>query len=304
MTRLALLVPGGRGQVGSELTRLLAGSGMLVHAPSSRELDVSDPSAVSDGVDAFAEAARDAELRPVVVNLAAYTAVDDAESDPQRAARVNAEGAGTLAEACRGRDVPMLHVSTDYVFPGDATSPYEPDAETGPRTVYGRTKLEGEQAVLGSGARAFVVRTAWVYGASGTNFVKTIARLEASKPSLSIVDDQVGSPTWAGDLAAGLLELAQRTADRRDPAQKVLHCTNSGEVSWFGLGRAIFAEIGADQERIVACTSAEYPRPAPRPSYSVLSGAAWQAAGLTPLRPWREALRAAFERDGALLRQQ
>ncbi|MER7015969.1 dTDP-4-dehydrorhamnose reductase [Saccharopolyspora sp. NPDC000359] len=303
MSRLAVLVPGGRGQLGYELGRIMsARSGALVHAPGSAELDVTDREAVVDAVDSFAETARDAELRPVVVNAAAYTAVDAAEEDQQRAALVNTEGPAELAKACHDSGIPLLHVSTDYVFSGDADRPYEPTDETGPRTVYGRTKLEGERAVLESGARAWVVRTAWVYGARGANFVKTMVRLSRERDSLSVVADQIGSPTWAADLAHGLLELAERVAERRGPAQEVLHCTNTGQTSWCDYARAIFTELGLDADRVQPCTTEDFPSPAPRPAYSVLSDAAWREAGLTPLRPWREALHAALETDGAALR--
>lgn len=295
---MALLVPGGKGQLGAEL----AGRHSLVHAPGSGELDVTDRDEVADAVESFAESARDADYRPVVINAAAYTAVDAAEEEPERAAEVNERGAAALAEVCRHEGVPLVHVSTDYVFPGDATHPYEPADDTGPRTVYGRTKLAGEHAVLASGAQAWIVRTAWVYGAKGKNFVKTLARLSAERDSLSIVDDQVGSPTWAGDLAAGLVELAGLLAGRRGPDQRVLHCTNAGSASWFEFARAIFEEFGGDPNRLSPCRTEEFPRPAPRPAYSVLSDASWREAGLTPLRPWREALHAAFESDGGALR--
>ncbi|MGI8308238.1 dTDP-4-dehydrorhamnose reductase [Saccharopolyspora hattusasensis] len=303
MSRLAVLVPGGRGQLGSELARILAArAGTLVHRPGSRELDVTDTEEVADAVGSFAETAKDAELRPVVINAAAYTAVDAAESDPDRAARINAEGAASLAKACRSSGLPLVHVSTDYVFPGDGARPYEPTDPTGPRSVYGRTKLEGERAVLESGARAWVVRTAWVYGASGKNFLKTMIRLSGERDTLSVVDDQIGSPTWAADLASGLLELAERVAERRGPEQKVLHCTNSGQVTWCEFARAIFAALGLDENRVHPCTTADFPLPAHRPAYSVLSDAAWREAGLTPMRTWREALAAAFEKDGETLR--
>ncbi|GAA4860052.1 dTDP-4-dehydrorhamnose reductase [Saccharopolyspora rosea] len=300
---VAVLVPGGRGQLGSELSRLVsARPGGMVHAPGSAELDITDAEALADAVDSFAGSARDAELRPVVINAAAYTAVDAAETDADSARRLNADGAAALAEACRDAGVPLLHVSTDYVFPGDADRPYEPDDETGPSTVYGRTKLDGERAVLDSGARAWVVRTAWVYGAHGRNFVRTMARLSAERDVVSVVDDQIGSPTWAADLAGGLLELAGLAARRRGPERRVLHCTNSGAASWCEFARAVFAELGEDPDRVRPCTSAEFPSPTPRPAYSVLSGRAWQASGLTALRPWRDALAAAFAADGPKLR--
>lgn len=303
MERMAVLIPGGRGQLGRELDRLVrADRGCLVHAPGSSELDVTDAEAVADAVDSFDETARDAGLRPVVINAAAYTAVDAAEDDRRRAAAINTGGAAALAEACKDRDMPVLHVSTDYVFDGAADAPYEPADTTSPRTVYGRTKLDGERAVLDSGARSWVVRTSWVYGGFGANFVKTMARLETERETLSVVDDQVGSPTWTGDLARGLVELAGMVAHRRGPRDTVLHCTNAGQASWFDLARAVFAELGSDPERVRPCTSAEFPRKAPRPAYSVLSDRAWREAGCTPMRSWREALTAAFAADGAALR--
>lgn len=303
MESMAVLVPGGRGQLGGELARLLrAERGVLVHAPGSAELDVTDAEAVTDAVDSFDETARDAGLRPVVINAAAYTAVDAAEDDRARAAAINTGGAAALAESCRDRDMPLLHVSTDYVFDGSSATAYEPQDETGPRTVYGRTKLDGERAVLSSGARAWVVRTSWVYGAFGANFVKTMARLSSERETLSVVDDQIGSPTWTGDLARGLVEVAGMAVHRRGPKSTVLHCTNSGQGSWFEFARAVFTQLGADPERVHPCSSAEYPRPAPRPAYSVLSDSAWREAGCTPLRPWQEALSAAFATDGDALR--
>lgn len=288
---LALLVPGGHGQLGRDLVTAAPADG-LVHAPSSAELDLTDADAVADAVASFAATARDSGLRPVVVNAAAYSAVDAAESDEERAFAVNAEGPGRLAQRCAEHGVPLLHVSTDYVFPGDGTRPYEPSDETGPRSAYGRTKLAGEQRVLAAWDRAWVVRTAWLYGEHGANFVKTMARLAAQRETLSVVDDQIGSPTWSLDLARGLVSLAELVSRGGSPA-RVLHATNAGEVTWCGFARAIFAELGLDPERVRPCTTEEFPRPARRPAYSVLSGKGWEEAGLPPLRPWREALSAA-----------
>lgn len=303
MTTIGLLVPGGRGQLGRDLVaRASTVDCELVHAPGSAELDLTDAGAVADAVASFADAAREAEVSPVVVNAAAYTGVDAAESDVDGATAVNVTGPAALADACRAHDLPLLHVSTDYVFDGAATRPYEPADPTGPNTVYGRTKLAGERAVLDSGADAWVIRTAWVYGAGGNNFVKTMARLERDRDTLSVVDDQVGSPTWAADLASGLLELAGRAVDRSGPEQRVLHCAGGGRTSWFEFARAIFSELGADPERVRPCTTADFPRPAPRPAFSVLSQESWRAAGLSPLRPWREALAAAFAESGAEFR--
>ncbi|XVS63693.1 dTDP-4-dehydrorhamnose reductase [Actinosynnema sp. CA-299493] len=289
---LALLVPGGRGQLGRDLVAATPDDG-LVHAPSSAELDLTDALAVADAVAVFASTARDAGYRPVVVNSAAYTAVDAAESDPDRASAVNAAGPEHLATSCREHDVPLIHVSTDYVFPGDGARPYEPTDETGPKSVYGRTKLDGEQRVLSTWDRSWIVRTAWVYGEHGNNFVKTMARLAATNDTLSVVDDQVGSPTWSLDLAHGLVELAATVSTGGTPP-RVLHATNDGETTWCGFARAVFTELGLDPTRVHPCTTAAYPRPAPRPAYSVLSGKTWASAGLTPLRPWQAALSTAI----------
>ena len=289
--RLAVLVPGGSGQLGRDLVNTAAPETEVI-APSSAELDVTATGQVIAAVGELAERAAAAGAVPVVINAAAYTAVDAAESDEAQAFAVNVDGPRVLAAACTSRRVPLIHVSTDYVFPGDADRPYAVDDALGPRNAYGRTKAAGEDAVLGSGASAWVVRTSWVYGKTGANFVETIRRLESERDQLSVVDDQVGAPTWSADLARGLWELAEAVASGRGPGGKVLHCTGGGETSWYGFARAIFEEIGADPERVKPCTTEEFPRPAPRPAYSLLSNASWQDAGLTPLRNWREALHA------------
>ncbi|CAM3119151.1 dTDP-4-dehydrorhamnose reductase [Saccharomonospora xinjiangensis] len=293
---LAVLVPGGGGQLGRDLVAAGAALGERVEviAPGSADLDVTEPGAVVEAVADLATGAAQAGRRAVVINAAAYTAVDDAEGNEEAAFAVNADGPRMLAAVCSSRGVPLVHVSTDYVFSGEADRPYEPGDALGPRSAYGRTKAAGEDAVLGSGAYAWVVRTSWLYGTSGRNFVKTMINLESQRDTLSVVDDQVGSPTYTADLAAGLLELAGRIAEGRGPEATVLHCTNAGETTWCGLARAVFAELGADPERVRPCTTEEFPRPAPRPAYSVLSNDAWIGAGLTPLRPWREALTAFF----------
>ncbi|MBB3052856.1 dTDP-4-dehydrorhamnose reductase [Prauserella isguenensis] len=296
MSRLAVLVPGGSGQLGKDLSAVGEERGAVVRAPGSAELDVTRPGAVLEGVSRLVDEARGEGRAPVVINAAAYTAVDAAEDDEQRAFAVNVDGPRVLAAVCASRRVPLLHVSTDYVFSGDADTPYEPDAPLGPRSAYGRTKAAGEDAVLGSGARAWIVRTAWVYGAGGGNFVKTMARLASEGIDPSVVDDQRGSPTWTADLASGLLELASAVTGGNAPERRVLHCTGGGDTTWYEFARAVFEEVGADPDRVSPCTTADHPRPAPRPAYSVLSNAAWREAGLTPLRPWREAL-SAFAAD-------
>ncbi|MGH3630767.1 MAG: SDR family oxidoreductase, partial [Sciscionella sp.] len=193
-------------------------------------------------------------------------------------------------------------VSTDYVFDGTAETPYAPQTDRSPRSVYGASKAAGELAVLESGAQAWIVRTAWVYSAHGSNFVKTMARLARSGAQPRVVDDQVGTPTWTADLAAGLLELAEAIGAGTQPEQRILHCVGGGQCSWFTLARAVFAELGADPLLVSPCSTQEFPRPAPRPHYSVLDMADWLAAGLAATRDWRVALTAAFARDGESLR--
>ncbi len=284
---MRLLVTGGGGQLGRDLVAAAARAGILrVCVPGSAELDITDPAAVSDAV-----AAASVGTRLVVINAAAYTAVDAAESHgAQRAHAVNAGGPAQLARACATYRAHLVQVSTDYVFAGDGAGPYRVDDPTVPGTVYGRTKLAGERAVLTSGASAHVVRTAWLYGAHGGNFVRTMARLAQGSDPVRVVDDQRGNPTWTADLADGLIALAL-AADRVPPG--VLHCVNAGSTTWFELAKAVFTEIGADPDRVQPCSTAEFPRPAPRPANSVLDTAGWAAAGLPALRHWRHALRAA-----------
>jgi dTDP-4-dehydrorhamnose reductase len=283
------LVTGAGGQLGADLLRVLAGTPHQTVGLTRAELDVADPAAVETAV---------ADTRPdVVLNAAAYTAVDAAEADEEAAAAVNATGPATLAQVCAVRGGRLLHVSTDYVFAGDASSPYEVGASTGPRSAYGRTKLAGERAVRELlPERSWVVRTAWVYGEAGGNFVRTMVRLAGQRDTLDVVDDQHGSPTWSRDLAAGLVALAT-SADGTVPPG-TYHCTNSGSTTWCGLARAVFDELGADPRRIRPVDTAAVPRPASRPAYSVLSDASWRAVGLPPLRPWRDALHAAFAEVG------
>ena len=283
-------VTGARGQLGSDLMLAAGAAGVAAVGLGSAELDITDPAAVDAAVREFARAAEHADDGPwVLINAAAYTAVDAAETDTDGATAVNVTCAENLARAAADEGIGMIHVSTDYVFPGDAIRPYEVTDPTGPRSVYGRTKLAGERAVLAAHPDAHVVRSAWVYGATGGNFVKTMAKLEAAHDTITVVDDQRGSPTWSADLARGLVELAVEGAPGG-----VLHATNAGETTWRGLAQAVFAELGADPERVLPTTTDAFPRPAPRPAYSVLSGRAWQAAGLTPLPDWRVALATAF----------
>jgi dTDP-4-dehydrorhamnose reductase len=281
---LRALVVGAAGQLGTDL---LAALGPSARGLTRADLDVTDGAAVRRAVGDWALAVRDLAGPRAVFNAAAWTNVDLAETEEEAAYTVNATAPAHLALAAESVGARLVHVSTDYVFAGDATAPYEVAAPTGPRSAYGRTKLAGEQAVLAASPAAYVVRTAWVYGATGGNFVKTMARLERERETVSVVDDQRGSPTWSRDLAHGLVELA-----RLAPEPGIYHCTNAGETSWYEFARAVFEELGADPDRVRPCSTEEFPRPAPRPAYSVLSDRAWRAAGLAPLRPWREALKA------------
>jgi len=282
------LITGAHGQLGSDLRRILADED--VRALGRSDLDVADLRAVADAI---------AEFRPdVVVNSAAYTAVDAAETDEDAAYRVNAAGAAAVASAVARTGGRLIHVSTDYVFDGESRVPYEVDDPTEPKSVYGRSKLAGEQAVRELLPQAYVVRTAWLYGASGGNFVKTMARLERERATVTVVDDQFGAPTWTAQLAAGIVELSRSPAT----AAGTYHCTNSASTTWFGFARAIFEELGAEPSRVLPTNTANFPRPAPRPAYSVLSDQAWQSAGLTPLPHWRSALREAFASIGDAFR--
>jgi dTDP-4-dehydrorhamnose reductase len=277
------LITGSRGQLGTDLQQVLA------RTPDDEVLAIQHD--VLDITDSAAVSAMLTEFQPdVIVNAAAYTAVDQAETDEESAYKVNATGPGVLAAAAGRTGARLVHVSTDYVFAGDADRPYEVTDRPDPRSAYGRSKLAGEIAVRELlPESSFVVRTAWVYGAAGANFVKTMARLEKSNDTVSVVDDQRGSPTWSADLARALVELA-----RSDAPAGIYHCTSSGDTTWHGFTQAIFAELGADPARVLPTTSDQFVRPAPRPSYSVLSDRAWRAAGLTPMPAWRDALRNAF----------
>lgn len=271
------LVVGSWGQLGSELLAALADQDVV--GIDRADVDITDPAAVD---------AAFAMIRPtIVVNAAAYTAVDAAETDPATALSINGTAVGHLARAAAAAGVAkLLHVSTDYVFRGTGSVPYAEDAEPDPASVYGQTKLIGERAVRSllpdSG---FVVRTAWLYGEHGNNFVKTMLRLERQRETLSVVDDQIGQPTAARDLARQILLLARSVA----PAG-IYHGTNTGQTSWFGLTREIFRLIGADPDRVRPTDTVSFPRPAPRPAYSVLGHDRWAAVGLPAMRPWQEAL--------------
>jgi dTDP-4-dehydrorhamnose reductase len=275
------LVLGAGGMLALDLVDTLVDDDVI--ALGRAELDITDPGAVRQAVQA---------IRPdVVANCAAWTAVDAAEHDEAAAFAVNAAGAANIARACAASTARLVHFSTDYVFDGLASSPYPENADLAPRSAYGRTKAAGEWAVRALlPSRSWVVRTAWLYGAGGSNFVKTMIRLESTRDVIDVVDDQRGQPTWSADVAWQVVRLAESDA----PAG-VYHATASGETTWWGLARAVFQELGADVSRVRATTTARSPRPARRPAYSVLGHDAWAAARLPTLPPWRQSLSRALD---------
>jgi dTDP-4-dehydrorhamnose reductase len=280
------VITGAGGQVGSFLTAEAAGRRRDVLALTSSQWDITDPQLAGQVVQAG----------DVVINCAAFTNVDAAESNQARAYAINATGPEYIAQACARAGARLVHISTDYVFDGDfgdgAPRPYEPDDETGPLNLYGQTKLAGEQAVLAALPDAVVVRTAWVYtGGNGKDFVAAMRRLAAGDGTVEMVDDQTGTPTYVADLVSALLEVAD---GRVHAPEGIVHAANAGEATRCAQARAVFEGVGADPERVLPVTSAHNPRPAARPKYSALSGRQSERAGLSPLRPWREALTAAL----------
>ncbi len=263
--------------LGTDLVERLGGT-HDVRAAGRAELDVTDARSV-------AAAVRDVD---VVVNCAAWTAVDDAESDEAGAFRLNAVGPQLLARAAHGAGARMVQVSTDYVFDGSATQPYAEDAALAPASAYGRTKAAGEWAVRAEAPDHLIVRTAWLYGAHGGCFPKTMARLAAERDELSVVADQVGQPTWTVDLADLIVRLVEAGA----PAG-TYHGTSSGQVSWHGFTQEIVAGLGKDPAMVGETTSEAFVRPAPRPAYSVLGHDALRRVGVEPIGDWAERWRAA-----------
>jgi dTDP-4-dehydrorhamnose reductase len=276
------LVTGAGGMLGTDLVAALVARGEPVTGLDRASLDVTDAAGVTDAV---------ARCRPaVVVNCAAWTAVDDAEGAEEQALAVNAGGADNLAAVCAALGARLVQVSTDYVFAGDARQPYAEDDVPSPRTAYGRTKLAGEQAVLGRlPGSGYVVRTAWLYGAHGPSFVGTMIRLESERPTVDVVDDQHGQPTWTVHVARQIVALVHSTA-----APGIYHATSGAQTTWFGLAREIYRLLGADPARVRPIPSSALPRPAPRPAYSVLGHSAWAATGIPPIGEWRPALHRAF----------
>jgi dTDP-4-dehydrorhamnose reductase len=281
MTRY--LIAGGTGMLGTDLASALDGRDVTV--AGSDQLDIRDLESVLEM----------AEGHDVVINAAAYTRVDDAETHEDAAYAINALGARNLARAAASNGAMLVQVSTDYVFNGTASTPYQEDSPRDPVSAYGRTKAEGERlAVLANPGATHIVRTAWLYGAHGGNFAKTMLRLAAERQTIPVVVDQVGQPTWTMDVAAMIVTLLDSGA----PAG-IFHATNSGQANWNEFARAIFSAAGLDPDRILRSSSADFARPAPRPAYSVLGHAGWTRFGLPEPAPWTDALERAV-RAGAL----
>jgi dTDP-4-dehydrorhamnose reductase/4-ketoreductase len=279
------LVTGAGGMLGRDVVDELRRRGAQVTALDRAGLDITDAGRVAAAL---------AGHRPdVVVNCAAYTAVDAAESDEETALRINGDGPRLLARACAAHGARLIHVSTDYVFSGeDRSTPYPEDHPPTPRTAYGRTKLAGERAVREELPEASaIVRTAWLYGVHGRSFVRTMIDLEARRDTVDVVDDQRGQPTWSADVAARIADLGPLVGPG---LHGVFHATASGEASWYDLAREVFRLLGADPGRVRPVGSDAFPRPAPRPAYSALAHGRWREAGLEPLRDWRAALHEAL----------
>jgi dTDP-4-dehydrorhamnose reductase len=273
------LITGGSGQLGIAVSQEMGQRGLTFHAWNSAEFNITQGPIVHDLV---------ATLSPeVIINCAAWTDVDGAEINEIDASRVNCDGAENIALASKQCRSKLIHISTDYVFSGEGKTPWEVADEMNPQSAYGRTKAAGERKVLATyPANSSIVRTAWLYSPWGKNFAKTMTHLAITGDGeVRVVNDQVGQPTSATDLAKQLVNLGLSSF-----SPGIYHGTNSGQATWFEFAREIFKHAGGDENRLVAVSSKEYPRPAKRPSYSVLSHSAWSDSSIGPMRDWRIAL--------------
>lgn len=275
---MKILITGSNGMLGHDLANALEGHELIL--TTSKTLDITDK-------DHTIEFICDAEP-DIVINSAAYTDVDGCEENHDLAYAVNGEGVRNLAMACREIDCPLVHISTDYVFDGSATEPIAEDGEIGPISIYGKSKLQGEEAIQEILDKYFIIRTAWLYGLNGKNFPKTMLELAESHSEITVVYDEVGTPTYTPDLAYGISELIE--TDRYG----IYHLTNSGSCSWCEFARYIFEVAGKDVN-VIPVTASEFARPAPRPSYSVLDNKNWVENGFEPLRDYKEAIKEYIE---------
>jgi dTDP-4-dehydrorhamnose reductase len=284
---MIVLVVGPRSMLAQELLPCLQQAGFSVVGRGRPGLDLTQKASIHTVFE---------EVRPdICINTAAYTAVDKAESDAAGAFAVNRDGVASLAEACRAVAIPCIHLSTDYVFPGAESRPYLEEDPTAPLGVYGRSKWEGEEALRAMHREHLIVRTAWLYGHHGTNFVKTMLRLARERQVLQVVHDQHGCPTWTRDLACALTVMCQRLAHTQDAGLwGTYHFCGAGQTTWYDFARAIFAEVPCSAalsiQRVDPIPTTAYPTPARRPAYSVLDCTKIQKVfGITP-RPWRDSL--------------
>ena len=277
-----ILLTGGTGQVGRSILSQVQAHHEPFFAPSRSELDLSDPQSLQ----------RVLESRnwTAIINAGAYTAVDQAESEPLLAEAINANAPAIMARFCKEHAIPLIHFSTDYVFAGDASLPYHEDAGTAPLGVYGTSKLAGEQTILASHARAVILRTSWVVSPYGKNFIKTMLRLAQDRDEIRVVADQYGCPTGAQDLASVVLSILPRLMSDQNAPTGIYHCCNQGETTWAGLARMVIeasAGLGGPKARIIDISTADYPTPAQRPHYSRLSCDRLQKDWEITLRAWQ-----------------
>lgn len=281
---MTMLVFGKSGQVSLALQRSAAQKGIPIKVIGSEDLDLatlSDTQLITDLIKTH-----DAHA---ILNAAAYTAVDQAESEPEKARAINAHAPNLMAKACAKAAIPLIHVSTDFVFDGSATTPYREDAPTGPVSVYGETKLEGEQAIIQSGGSFAIIRTAWVFSADGNNFVKTMLRLGAEREELTIIADQFGMPTPAGAIAEAMLTIANQLIASPEKSG-IYHFAGDEKTNWAGFARAIFDEAGL-ATKVIDIPTEQYPTPAKRPAWSVLDCQKISQTFQIPSPSWRAALR-------------
>lgn len=270
-----ILITGSNGMLGHDLIEVLKDNHELL-LTTSKTLDITDGDSVMDFI---------VNSNPdIVINSAAYTDVDGCESNPDLAYNVNGEGVKNLALACREVDCPLVHISTDYVFNGQNDRPWVEDDEIGPISIYGKSKLKGEEHIKEILEKYFIVRTAWLYGVNGRNFPRTMLELAQNHSEITVVYDEVGTPTYTPDLAKGISELIETDY------YGTYHLTNSGNCSWCEFARYIF-EVADVDVNVIPVTSSEFARPAPRPSYSVLENRNWVENGFEPLRNYKEAIK-------------
>lgn len=271
---MRILITGASGMLGYDLQETLKNHELILF--NSKTLDITNKQIVNEKI---------GKIEPdIVINAAAYTNVDACEKNYDDAYKVNALGPKNLAKVCKELDIPLVHISTDYVFNGEKNTPLKEEDEIGPKTAYGKTKLEGEIFIQETCNKYFIIRTAWLYGCNGNNFVKTMLELAKNNNEINVVNDQVGSPTYTFDLAIAISKIIE-TDD-----YGIYHLTNSGSCSWYEFSKEIF-KLSNINIKVNPVSTEEFPRPAPRPKYSVLSDEKWINKGFKPLRNYKEALK-------------